>query len=127
MMISNVISFDCQLRMKCRLLFLAVFAISPIVDAYADSLCSAQAIFNDLNDEDSPISMNDLKLKDALKAIQSLNRASRQNNDTRALFLQALAKNSLAGSITGTQIPANDNSPSQRCSLASSGSSPPIT
>ncbi|MCK9418337.1 MAG: hypothetical protein M0R70_03045 [Nitrospirae bacterium] len=126
MMINNVISFDCQLRMKCRLLFLAVFAISPIVDAYADSLCSSHAIFNDLNDEDSPVSMNDLKLNDARKAIQSLNRASRQNHDTRALLLCSPATDGPAGRITRPQLPAKDSCSFQRCSLASSGCSPPV-
>ena len=129
-MISNFIIFNLQLRMRYRLLFLlilAVFAISSIVDVYSDSVCSPLVFFNDLNDSDSPVSSNDLKLNDARKSLHALNRASRRNHDNRELLLCAPATDGPAGSITRPQLPANDSCSSQRCPLASSGSSPPVT
>src|SRR3990172_5614982 len=67
-------SINCKL-LQCRvyrllfLLFLAFFVISPIADAYTDSLCPSLSFFNDLNDADSPVSINDLKLNDALSSL----------------------------------------------------------
>jgi hypothetical protein len=116
--------FQCGIYRLLFLLFLAVFAVSPVVDAYVDSLCPSSACFNDLDDSDSSISTDDLKLNDARKFLHAFNRASRQDRDNHALFLSALAKDDSAGQITGPQLPTNDRCSSQRCSLASADPSP---
>jgi hypothetical protein len=116
----------CKIYRSLFLLFLAFFAISPIVDAYADSSCSPVVFFNDLNDSDSPDSINNLKLNDARKSLPALNRASKQKNDNRSRLQPTSLKDGQAGRLTGPQLPAKDNCSSQRCSLASSDSSPPV-
>jgi hypothetical protein len=128
-MLNHNINCDLLLCRIYRLLFillLAVFAQSPIADAYQDNFCFPSVLFNDLNDVDSPVSINDLKLDDARKSLQALNRASKQNQDNRARLQRALARCCSAGRITKPQLPANDNCSSQRCSLASSDPSPPV-
>ncbi len=128
-MLKNCINCDllqCRIYRLLFLLFLVFFALSPVADAYADSLCPELVFFNDLNDSDSPVSINDLKLNNSLKALYAMNLASKQNHDNHALFLSALAKDGSAGRITGPQLPANDRCSSQRCSLASADPSPPV-
>ncbi len=116
----------CKIYRSLFVLFLSVFAISPIVDAYTDSSCSPPVFFNDLDDSDSPVSINDLKLNGARKSLQALNRVSRQKHDNRSLLQPTSLKDSPAGRITRPQLPANDKCSSQRCSLASSDPSPPV-
>ncbi len=129
-MVKNNITCDSQKCLICRMLFLvflAFFALSPIADAYADSLCSSRVFFNDLNDSDSPVSINDMKLNDVRKSLHAFNRASRQNHEDPALSLHALsAVGCRASRITKPQLSANDNCYSQRCFLASSDPSPPV-
>jgi hypothetical protein len=87
-----------------RLLFLlclAVFAISPIVDAYSDSFCSSAVLLNDLNDSDSPVSINELKLN-------------------------ALATDRPEDQIITIEVPLRAQKSSQNCPLFSSDPSPPI-
>jgi hypothetical protein len=116
----------CRIRTLRFLLFLFVFAISPVVDACVDSLCPP-LVFNDPDNSDSPTSIiNDLKLNDARKSLHALNRASKQNQNDLALSLRALAAVGPAGRITKPQLAANDKCSSQRCSLASSDPSPPV-
>jgi hypothetical protein len=119
--------FQCGIYRLLFLLILAVFAVSPVVDAYVDSLCPSPVCFNDLDDSDSPVSINDLKLNDARKSPHALNRASKQNQDNLARLQRALATGCSAGRIAKPQLPVHDNCFSQPCSLASSDPSPPIS
>ncbi len=115
----------CKIYRLLFLLFLAVFAIAPVADAYVDSLCPPPYL-NDLNDADSPVGINDLKLNDARQSLLALALASRQNHDNRALFLCTLATDGPASRIIKPQLPPNDTCSSQRCSLVSSDPSPPV-
>jgi len=122
----NCALLRCRIYKYLFLLFLVIFAISPIVDAFSDSLCSSSVFFNDLNDSNSPVSINDLNLNDACESLQAQNRASKQNHDIRALLLRDMAINGLSGSSTRSQLRAYDRCSSQQCSLVSSDPSPPI-
>jgi hypothetical protein len=108
------------------LLFLAFFAISPIADAYTDSLCSSPVLFNELNDADSPVSINDLKLNDALDSLHAFNSTAKQNPDDLALSLHALAKDGPACQITRTESSVFAVKSSQCCPPLSSDPSPPV-
>jgi hypothetical protein len=107
------------------LLFLAFFAISPIADAYTDSLCSSPVLFSELNDADSPVSINDLKLNDALNSLHASNSTARQNHDDRALSLRSLANNGRACEVTKTEESLFTLKSSQCCPPLSSDPSPP--
>ena len=115
----------CRIYRLLFLLFLAVFFISPIVDAYQDSFCPSTILFNDLYDEDSPVSIDELNLNDALNSHHALKSASEQyyyyNDQTLAS-----AKGHPSKCITKSQISANDIKSSQCCPSLSSDPSPPV-
>jgi hypothetical protein len=128
-MISNVISLDLSVSMKYRLvylLFLAVFAISPIADAYSDSLCSPPVFLNDLDDSDSPVSINELKLNDTRKSLHALKTLKHASRHYHARMQQALIHGCPACQIIKIQISANDVKSSQNCPPLASDPSPPV-
>jgi hypothetical protein len=124
-------SINCEL-LQCRiyrllfLFFLAVVSISPIADAYTDSLSSATDFYNDLYDSDSPVSINDLKLNDALNSLNALKRSSAQCRDNSALLPDDLATDRPVGRTIKHDLPANDTCSSPHYSFASSDPSPPV-
>jgi hypothetical protein len=103
------------------LVFLAFFAISPIADAYCDSLCSSLFVFNDLNDADDPDIINDLKLHDDCNSRPARKRASELHHDQT----RTLPKDDPAGRVINIQRSANDLKSSQCCPPVSSDLSPP--
>lgn len=124
----NILNRDllqCRIYRLLFLLFLAVFAISPITGAYTDSLCSSPVLFSDLNDADSPVGIDDLKLDDALKSLHTLKLASRQNHDNHALSPLAVAKDYLACQSIRSDHSVITLKSSQSCPLLSSDPSPP--
>jgi hypothetical protein len=128
-MVNNIPGCNILLRKIYRLLFLvflAVFTISPIVDAYSDSLSSSLVFFNDLNDSDSPVSIYDLKLNHARKSLHALRQASNHYHNALTLSLRASLKDEPVCHIIKIQISANDIKSSQTCPPLSSDPSPPV-
>jgi hypothetical protein len=105
------------------LLFLAVLFISPIVDAYQDSFCPCTVLFHDLNDEDSPVGIDELNLNDTLKSQHALKSASDKKPVDQT---PASPKGYPSECITKSQISANDIKSSQCCPPLSSDPSPPV-
>jgi hypothetical protein len=112
---------QCRIYRLLFLFLLAVFSISPIVDAYQDSCCSST--FDDLNDIDLPVSINNLQLNDARKPHHALKNASEQNHHYQKV---ASAKDSPSGLTTKPQNSANEIKSSQCCPPLSSDPSPPL-
>jgi hypothetical protein len=103
-MLNNNINSDllrCRIYRLLFLLFLAAFAVSPIVDSYLDSFCSSSVYLNDLNDADSPVSINELNLNE-------------------------LALIGPECHIIKIEVPLITQISSQDCSLLSSDPSPPV-
>ena len=110
---------DSQKRWICRVLFLvflAFFALSPVADAYSDSLCSPLVFLNGQNDSDDPVVTNELKL-DNLKSIHAIKKSKITSPHYHAL---------LPASIENIQISANNIKSSQICPPLSSDPSPPV-
>lgn len=105
------------------LAFLAFFALSPIADAYTDSLCSPLVFLNGQNDEDDPIITDELDLNDIINCIHAVKALETQQHDE---LLQALIQYGPACRIEKKQISPNDIKSSQICSPVSSDLSPPV-
>ncbi len=119
-------SINCDL-LQCRVyrpLFLAVFALSPIVDAYSDSLCSPLVFLNGQNDADDPVITQELNLNDNLISIQAKKDSKKVSRHYHAL-LQTPIEYVPACGIDKIQLSANIIKASQICSPISSGLSPP--
>jgi hypothetical protein len=127
-MLRDNLTCDSQKYWICRLLLLCLvfFALSPIADAYTDSLCPSLVFFNDLYDEDSPVSINDLKLNDALNSLHVLKRAFKQKPDIHALLLDALAIDGPACHLIKREIQLLTLTSSQSCPPLFSDPSPPV-
>jgi len=127
-MLNHNINCDLLLCRIFRLLFillLALFAQSPIADAYQDNFCSP-SVFTDLNDADSPVSINDdLKLDNALNSLRASILASTQTHDNSTLSLRALATNGPRGQIK-REVPLRAQKTSQIRLPLSSDPSPPV-
>jgi hypothetical protein len=122
-MLNNNINSEllrCRIYRLLFLLFLSVFAVSPIADAYTNSLCSSTCNFNDSNDI---ISIDDLNLDDDYNSCHVLIHEAALDH---ALLQQAPSIDGPAGHITTKQLPLNDRCSSQHTSLASSDPSPPV-
>jgi hypothetical protein len=118
---------QCKIFRLLFLLFLAVFARSPIVDAYSDSSCSPLVFFNDLDNSESSVRIDDLKLNEARKSLQSLNRVFRQNRYNRALLEQTAASVGPISRKIKLQLSSNKIKSHQSCPPLSSDTSPPAT
>ncbi|MCK9419798.1 MAG: hypothetical protein M0R70_10515 [Nitrospirae bacterium] len=124
-------SMNCDVR-QCRvyrllfLLFLTVFAIAPLADAYTDSLCPSPVFFDDLIDSDLPVSINDLKLNDALNSLHALKSASERKLDDHALLVEALAIDGTACHIIRRDVQLCALKIFQACPPLSSDPSPPV-
>ena len=127
---SSLISCRLQWRRTHRLLFLvflAVFATAPILDAYLDSVSSCSPVdYQESNDSNDPVVINDLKSAVTRNLRFASNRSSKwfRDDQTRARLVSRI--NGPAGSIIKPQLPANDSCSSQRCSFVSSDPSPPV-
>jgi hypothetical protein len=107
------------------LMFLAFFVLSPIADAYADSLCSPLVFLNGQNDEDDPIITDELDLNDIFNCIHTVKISENSPQQNREL-LQASIKFGPACRIEKIQISANDLKSSQICPPVSSDLAPPV-
>jgi hypothetical protein len=121
--ITNSELFQCRLYKLIFLLFLVVYSQSPIADAYNDSFCSFTVLFNDLNDADSPVCTNNLKLNDVSKSYRTLKSSSKRHPDEKKI---ALPNDSPLGNTTKPIVSAFDIKSSQCCPPLSSDPSPPV-
>jgi len=106
---------------------LAFFTLSPIADAYSDSLCSPLVFLNGQNDADDPVITAELNLNDnvnSIRAIKASENISRHYH--HATLLQALIKYGPPCRVEEIQISAVEIKSSQICPPLSSDSSPPV-
>lgn len=126
-MLKDNLTCNSQKCWICRLLFLvflAVFALSPIADAYADSLCSPFFFLDGQNVPDDPIITDELNLNDNLSSIQTIKTSEKALQHYQA-FLRASIKYGQPCRIEKIQISTNDIKSSQIYSPVSSDLSPP--
>jgi len=116
---------QCKIHRLFFLLLLVLFAISPIADAYADSYCSSRGDFNDLNDSDDTVVINNLKLNGVRKPLHAFKHASKLPHDDHTLFLRTSPQDGPVGRITKREIPFFAIKSSQICPPFSSDPSPP--
>jgi len=128
-MFSNFIGYCLQWRRINRLLFLlllAVFALSPVLDAYLDSLYCSPGVYQYINDSDDPIYNDNLKRRDVCNHGLVSKRSSKQRDNDQTLGHRVLRINGSQGRISKPQLLANGSWSSQRYSFVSSDPSPPV-
>jgi hypothetical protein len=104
---------------------LAFFALSPVADAYTDSLNSPLVFLNGQNDADDPVITHELNLNDNLISIHTIKASENASQQSPALF-RASIKYGPACRIEKLQISAIDIKSSQSCPPLSSDPSPPV-
>jgi hypothetical protein len=112
----------------CRLIFLAClafFVLSPIADAYSDSLCPPLVFLNGQNDADDPVITAELNLSDNVNSVHAI-KASGNISQNYHAFLQASIKHVPICLIENIQLSANNIKSSQICQPLSSDPSPPV-
>lgn len=127
-MLNDNLKCDSPRCRLCRLLFLAClafFALSPVADAYSDSLCSPLIFINGQNDSDDQIITDELNLNDDHSSIHAIKSAEYALPHYHAL-LQASLKYGPAFRIEKMQISANNIKSSQICPPVSSDLAPPV-
>jgi hypothetical protein len=106
------------------LAFLALFAISPIVEAYTYSLFAPLILLTDQKEPDGPVVTDELNLNDNLNfldAVKSSEKVSEQNH-----ALVQTSHYGTPGRIENIQTSAYDIKSSQSCPPISSDLSPPL-
>jgi hypothetical protein len=112
----------------CRLLFLillAIFAQSPIADAYSDSLCSSPIDYNEQNDPSDGVVTSELNLNDSRKCINVLKASKQASKDYQASLQQHLIQDDPTSHLKQESILVTDLKSSQIYPPVSSDSSPP--
>jgi hypothetical protein len=118
-----------QKSWMCRLLFLvflAIFAQSPIADAYSDSLCSSPIDYNEQNDPSDPVVTSELNLNNNRKCVNDLKASKQASKDYQAFLKWVLIQDESACHITQMSISATDVKSSQIYPPVSSDTSPPV-
>jgi hypothetical protein len=113
----------------CRLLFLvflAIFAQSPIADAYSDSLCSSLVVSGDLGDPSDGVVTSELNLNDDSECIYDLKASKQVTKDYQEFLRRVLIQDEPACHIIPVSLSATSFKTSQICPPVSSDSSPPV-
>lgn len=116
----------CWMRRLLFLFFLAIFAQSPIADAYTDSLSSSLVVYNDQNDPSDPVVTSELSLNDNRKCIAELKASKQLSKDYQLSLLRVSIQDQPACHIMQISISATDLKFSQICPPVSSDLSPPV-
>jgi hypothetical protein len=129
-MVSNFIGSYlewCRIKRLLILLSIAVIASFPVLDAYLDSFYNTSAVYQDINDSDDPVLINDSQCIDVrnLRLVSKRSSKKRVNEISRAQLVSRI--NGPTDRITKPQLPANDSCFSQRSSFVSSDPSPPVS
>lgn len=127
-MLKDNLTCDSRKCLICRimfLLFLAFFALSPIADAYADSLFSPHFNLHGQNEQEDPVVTDKLNLKDDLSSNQKRKTSVNISRRNHTLLLASL-KYEIACRIEKIQISAYDIKSSQMYPPVSSALPPPV-
>jgi hypothetical protein len=128
-MLKNNLTYGLQKCWMCKLLFLiflAIFAQSPIADAYSDSLSSSPVVYNDQNDPSDPVVTSELNLNNNRKCINDLKASRQESKDYQASLHRHLIRDEPACHFVQVSISEIDLKSSQIYSPLSSDSSPPL-
>jgi len=127
-MLKVSLTYGLQKSWICRLLFLillAIFAQSPIADAYVDSLCYSPNDYNEQNDPSDPVVTSELNLNHNRQCIDDLKASKQASKDYQASLQRHLPKAEPTSRMQVSTISAIDLKSSQICPPVSSDSSPP--
>ena len=129
-MLKNNLTYGLQKSWMFRLLFLiflAIFAQSPIADAYTDALCSSPVDYNEQNDPSDPVVTSELNLNNNRQCINDLKASKQASKDYQASLQRHLIKDEPTCRIMQVStISATDVKSSQIYPPVSSDSSPPL-
>jgi hypothetical protein len=117
---------NCWTSRLLFLIFLAIFAQSPIADAYSDSLCSSLVVYGDLSDPSDGVVTSELNLNDNRKCFNELKALKQASKDYQAFLQRVLIQDETACHIIRVSISATDLKSSQMYPPVSSDSSPPV-
>ena len=129
-MVSKFIGSCLQRRRINRLLillFIAVIAFFPVLDAYLDSFYNFSAVYQDINESDDPVLINDSQRIDVRNFRLVSKRSSKKRVNEISLAQLVSRINGPTDRITKPQLPANGSCSSQRSSFVSSDPSPPVS
>lgn len=118
-------SQKCWIRRLLFLAFLAIFAQSPIADAYSDSLCSSLVVYSDLNDPSDGVVTSELNLNNGRKCINDLKASKQAFKDYQAYLQRHLIQDEPTCRIMQVSISAADLKSYQIFPPKSSDLSPP--
>jgi hypothetical protein len=128
-MLKDNLTYGLQKFWMCRLLFLVfleIFAQSPIADAYSDSLCSSLVVNGDLGDPSDGVVTSELNLNGSRKCINDLKASKQASKDYQAFLQRVLIQDEPACHIMQVSISATYLKSSQIYPPVSSDSSPPV-
>jgi len=128
-MLKDNLTYGLNKYWMSRLLFLvllAIFAQSPIADAYTDSLCSSPVDYNEQNDPSDPVVTSELNINNNRKCINDLKASRQASKDYQVSLRRHLIQIEPACHIMRISISASDLKSSQICPPVSSDSSPPV-
>jgi hypothetical protein len=128
-MLKDNLTYGLQKSWMCRLLFLvflAIFAQSPVADAYSDSLCSSPVDYNEQNDPSDPVVTSELNLNNNRQCINDLKASKQASKDYQASLQRHLIQYEPTCPIKQVSLSAADLKSSQIYPPVSSDSSPPV-
>ncbi len=129
-MVSKFIGSCLQRRRINRLLILlsiAVIALFPVLDAYLDSFYNSSAVYQDINDSDDSVLINDSQRIDVRNFRLVSKRSSKKRVNEISLAQLVSRIKDPTDRITKPRLPANANCSSQLSSFVSSDPSPPVS